>query len=203
MLNDKVIRTAFGISFACHLLLLGAPALDINYSPKVEKPHEVMFEIEIEKPLLLPEIKQMGQEKKLKDIIANEEPNKPRSKAEPNQADRVEIFDKPAQKKLEVLNPSQDAMLRYQDMVKQAIESNRHYPIRAQRMRLEGVVDLAFVINSGGSSRDIRIIKSSGSKFLDAQALETIRKASPFMPLPEEISKDSVDIRVAIVFSLQ
>ena len=97
---------------------------------------------------------------------------------------------------------TETAMLRYQDMVKQRIESYRYYPLRAQRMRIEGVVDLAFVINADGSSENVRIIKSSGSKFLDAEAVKTIRKASPFLPLPEEIKRTNVDIRVAIVFSL-
>ncbi|MCK4994320.1 MAG: energy transducer TonB [Candidatus Omnitrophica bacterium] len=203
MLNDKMIRTAFLISFACHLLLLGAPGFELNYSQKVERHQEVMFEIEIEKPLLLPEIKQLGQEKKLKDIIEKEEQSDLESKPLPTQEDLVEIPEKSLQKKLEVLNSQQEAMLRYQDMVRQRIESSRHYPMRAQRMRLEGVVDLAFVINADGSGRNIRVIKSSGLKFLDTQALKTIRNASPFMPLPKEIGKSSVDIRVAIVFSLQ
>lgn len=203
MSNNKTIRSAFLISFACHLLLLGTPGFNLNYSPKVERQKEVVLEIEIEKPLLLPEIKHLGQEKKLKDIIEKEEQSDLESKPLPTQEDMVDIFEKPLQKKLEVLNSQQEAMLRYQDMVKQKIESNRHYPLRAQRIRLEGVVNLAFVINSDGNSRNIRVISSSGSKFLDTQALNTIRKANPFRPLPKEINRSSVEICVAIVYSLK
>ena len=69
-------------------------------------------------------------------------------------------------------------------------------------MRIEGVVGLAFEIKANGSSNNVRVVKSSESKFLDTVAVKTIQKAGPFLPLPEEIKRHMVDICVAIVFSL-
>ncbi len=153
--------------------------------------------IDSKKTPLLPEIKVMGEFKQFPKVSSS----KPQDTSFNKEAFTQEIGDIEPES-MQAEDEAEKAMLRYQDMVKQRIESYRYYPLRAQRMRIEGVVDLAFVINADGSSENVRIIKSSGSKFLDTEAVKTIRKASPFLPLPEEIKRTNVDIRVAIVFSL-
>jgi TonB family protein len=97
---------------------------------------------------------------------------------------------------------AKQAMLRYQDMIKQRIETFRSYPPRAMRNQTKGIVDLKFSIFASGATGPVQIIKSSGSELLDSEALNTIQRASPFLPIPNEIAQSMVNIHVAIVFSL-
>jgi protein TonB len=98
---------------------------------------------------------------------------------------------------------AQEAMLRYQDAVKQKIESCRRYPLPAQQMGIEGTVTVTFKIYVDGSAQNVRILKSSGSKILDAEAIKTVTRATPFSPLSKAITESPVSIRVAIVFSMR
>ncbi len=205
MLNDKVIRTAFIISLTGHCLLLGMPRFNIAPLLQNNKLEEITVRIEIEKPLLLPKIEVMGEEKKLKEIV--EEPKQPEPEPEPKlQPEEVVIEEfpkEPIEEKVEVIDPAQEAMLRYQDMVKQRIEEVRRYPSWAKRQGIEGVVHLSFVVLSNGLSRDIKIVRSSGTKILDEEAVQTIKRANPFPPIPNEIGTSSVQMEVSIIFTLQ
>jgi protein TonB len=58
------------------------------------------------------------------------------------------------------------------------------YPERAREMGWQGKVKVSFVISSDGLVKDIRIIKSSGVDILDRNAVETVKKASPFPKPP-------------------
>ena len=193
MLRDKVIRTAFIISLAGHGLLLGMPRFSFEF-PHLERPAEISVRIEIEKPLLLPKIDIMGEEKKLansKSQIANRKPAEIISDKQLPKSD------------MQVIEPAQEAMLRYQDMVRQRIEEVRRYPFWAKRQGIEGTVYLSFVVLANGTSQDIRIINSTGSKILDNEAIATIKRAAPFPSIPREISQDFVSMEVSIVFTLQ
>jgi protein TonB len=54
------------------------------------------------------------------------------------------------------------------------------YPGRAREMGWQGKVKVSFVISSDGFVKDIRILESSGVEILDRNAVETVKKASPF-----------------------
>lgn len=204
MLNDKVIRAAFMISFIGHCLFLGMP----GFNPaqlQTKKPEEIMVNIEIAKPPLLPKIDVMGDEKKIKEVV--EEPEQPKTEPEPEtQPEQVvieELPKEPIEEKVEVIDPAKEAMLRYQDMVKQRIEEVRRYPSWAKRQGIEGIVNISFTVLSNGSSRDIKIICSSNSKILDDEAVVTIKRANPFPPIPKDISTSFIRMEVSIVFTLQ
>lgn len=93
-------------------------------------------------------------------------------------------------------------MLRYQDMIKQRIEEARRYPLWAKKQGIEGIVHINFTVLSTGLSRDIKLVRSSGSSILDKEAVTTIIRAEAFPPIPKEINSSSVRIEVAIVFAL-
>ena len=63
MLNDKVIRTAFLLSFVGHCLFLGMPAMITN-STQFNKSEDLTISIVIEKPTLLPKIDILGEDRK-------------------------------------------------------------------------------------------------------------------------------------------
>jgi len=204
MLNDKVIRTTFIISLAGHLFLLGMPGFNPS-SFQVEKPDKITVRIEIEKPLLLPKIDVMGEEKKLQEIEEKQKEPEPKPKLEPQPEEIVmeELPKEPIKEKVEVFDPVQETMLRYQDMVKQRIEEVRRYPYWAKRQGIEGAVSLSFIVLSNGMNQDVEIVRSSGSKVLDEEAAATIKRANPFPPIPNEIGTSFVQMEVSIVFTLQ
>ncbi len=198
MKDRPIFYYTFILSGAIHVVVLGLAGGLFRVQSAALLPETQVVELnEKYKTPLLPEIRIIGEFKQFPRAASPRKQDASLNKNAFTQA--IETGDADAG---QTDNSGEKAMLRYQDTVKQAIESNRYYPMRAQRMRLEGVVELAFAINANGSSRNIRVIKSSGSKFLDAQAMDTIGKSSPFRPLPKEIAKSSVDIRVAVVFSL-
>lgn len=195
MLKDRVIGTTFVISLISHGLFLAGPSFNLN-TPKPEKPKEFTLQIEIEKPSLLPKTERMGEEKKIKEVIENPEPER-----EVKEVALEKV--KSAKERVKVLTPSSEAMLRYQDMVKQRIEEARRYPDWAKEQGVEGAVHLSFIILANGNGQKIKLIRSSGSKILDQEAIATIKSASPFPPLPEEVASSSIQTEVSLVFTLK
>jgi len=189
MLKDRVIGTTFIISLIGHGLFLGMPTFNLN-TPKLERPKELTLQIEIEKPPRLPKVERMGEEKKFK--LVNQSPSLPVTQIKTG---------KPANRQTGEL--TSEAMLRYQDMVKQRIEGGRRYPEWAKEQGIEGVAYLRFIVLANGNGREIKLIHSSGSKILDQEAIDTIKRASPFPPFPKEIANSSIQMEVSLVFTLK
>jgi len=115
---------------------------------------------------------------------------------------RERLSEKPVKGNVEVIDPAKKAMLRYQDMIKQRIEAYRRYPNWAKKQGFEGIVSLTFTVLSTGQVQDIKIIQSSGFNILDKEAVATIKRASPFPPIPKEVKRPWVRIEVSIAFVL-
>ena len=199
MQSNKAIKTAFLVSLMGHCLFLGIPGINM-VSHQDKQPEDVVIRVEIEKPPLLPKIDVMGEEKKLKEIVKEEELPEP----EPEEQIEEVVIEKPEPPKeiVEVINPESEAMLRYQDMVKQRIEETRRYPLWAKRQGIEGVSYLMFTLLSNGTVQDIRIVSSSGFDILDEEAVSTVKRASPFKPIPEKFNCPTLTMEVVLVFQL-
>ncbi|MFA5144509.1 MAG: TonB family protein [Candidatus Omnitrophota bacterium] len=198
MLGDSVLRAAFLISFSGHCLFLGATGFAWRLPVQEKKPKEITVIFETEKPALLPKIDTLGPEKKLKEV--KEELEQREFKQQSRVRDALEQVT--SEEKVKVTKPFDAAMLRYQDVVKQRIEEARRYPAWAKKQGIEGITRLYFTVLSNGLSRDITIIRSSGSGILDEEAVATVKRASPFPSVPGNIGSSSVGMEVAIVFSL-
>lgn len=198
MQSDKIVGAAFFISLTGHCIFLSAPAM--WPAPRCDKPPEdVPFKVEIEKPPLLPEIDVLGEEKKLKETVTKEEsPPAPEKEIEEPAPEKPE----PPREKVEVSDPDDEAMFRYQDMVKQRIEAMRRYPSWAKRQGVEGVSYIMFDLLPDGTARNVKIVRSSGSGILDEEALSTVKRASPFRPIPVKLSFSVLTMTVALVFQL-
>lgn len=68
--------------------------------------------------------------------------------------------------------------------IRDIITKNLSYPYMARKMGWEGRVTVSFVVSENGSASDIKIIESSGFDILDKNALETVKKVSPFPKPP-------------------
>jgi TonB family protein len=207
MLENKLISVAFLLSFSGHCLLLGVPGFNQRLPleiEKVEDAHDIKISFEKDQPALLPRIDTIGKEKKFKEIEQKPESPKPELKPQllPEQTTVQQVSQEWNEEKLEVNSLEKEAMLRYQDMVKQKIEEARRYPLWAKKQGVEGITYLYFTILPNGMGRYVRVVSSSGSKILDEEAVATVKRASPFHPVPKEISKSPIGMTVAIVFSL-
>jgi len=203
MFGDRIMKVSFLISLSGHLLFLGMPGFNLVLPHGFKKPEEVTVRIKIEKPPLLPKIDIMGEKKNIKEIIEKLKP--PEREVLPQSEKEIVIeqpLEEPTEEDIEVIDPAKEAMLRYQDMVKQKIEEVRRYPSWAERQGIEGIVYLTFRILSDGLSQDVKIVRSSGSKILDEEAIATIKRANPFSSIPGEINPHFVQMEVSIVFTL-
>ena len=70
-----------------------------------------------------------------------------------------------------------------------------NYPEAASRMKLSGQLTLQVAINTDGSLRSVGIAQSSGHDELDLAALEIVRQASPYEPLPPNLPRSNGQFR--------
>lgn len=70
---------------------------------------------------------------------------------------------------------------------------NLNYPDQARREQVYGKLQLSVAIRANGSVESVEVSRSSGHRILDAAAVSIVKLASPFSPLPPNISKD-IDI---------
>ena len=53
------------------------------------------------------------------------------------------------------------------------------YPPLARKRRMEGAVTVSFTVSEGGIPADLRLLRDSGYRLLDEEALNTVKRASP------------------------
>lgn len=82
------------------------------------------------------------------------------------------------------------------------INRNKYYPRASRRRGEEGTVVVSFVIQRNGELSDFVVTESSGHERLDTAALKTLRRVTPFKPIPDVIGRDQWPISVPIAFSL-
>ena len=87
--------------------------------------------------------------------------------------------------------------------VKTEIDRKKNYPQIARRRGIEGVVKVQFCISNDGRLKMVTIAASSGCKILDNEAVISVKKASPFSCIPEELKKEELDLKVNIAFKLE
>jgi protein TonB len=90
----------------------------------------------------------------------------------------------------------------YNRWLKIKVESVLRYPELAAVSGLQGTLYIKFDINRDGSLSGLELLKSSGYKILDDEALRAIRASAPFQPLPDEWRMDRYSIRAAVLFYL-
>jgi protein TonB len=87
--------------------------------------------------------------------------------------------------------------------VRAAVEAEKRYPRRAQRLRQEGTVVVQVRLTRSGALAETPILaRSSGHRLLDEEALRMVSAAAPFAPLPEDYTEDIATLALPIRFSL-
>lgn len=82
------------------------------------------------------------------------------------------------------------------------IDQMRRYPSAARTRRQQGVVHIRFRAARDGRVMFAALERSSGNASLDRAALETIRRAEPLPPIPED-RPDEIELVVPVEFFLR
>lgn len=95
-----------------------------------------------------------------------------------------------------------DILKEYTNSIRNKIESKKRYPIIARNMGIEGRTRLKLIINKDGSLEKVEILETSGYKILDETALQSIHESAPFPPIPAEIKKDRLELKIYLSFEI-
>jgi protein TonB len=68
---------------------------------------------------------------------------------------------------------------------------NFNYPEAARQQKLYGNLLLTVAIKSDGSLDNVEIVRTSGSRILDAAAVRIVEMSAPFAPFPPDIKRDT------------
>jgi protein TonB len=98
------------------------------------------------------------------------------------------------------LNAPEVLYISYFASIKRKIELVWQYPYEAAVAGIQGELVLDFVIARSGTVNSIDLVRSSGSKILDDEAIRSIRKAAPFDPIPKDYNIPSLQIRGRFVY---
>jgi protein TonB len=85
---------------------------------------------------------------------------------------------------------------------RQRIQEALVYPLAARRQGLSGTVELEVLVEPSGLIRSVRVVSSSSHALLDDAALDTVQELPP-LPLPENLPRRPLRIRVPVVFRLR
>lgn len=186
LLNE--VEVCFLLSIAFHAGLIGSSILSVS-NPQAD-PFEVEFEV-IEE--ILPGRYLVADEKKIEKDSA---PVVPKEEVVEEISDQIEPS--PPQMSEEL----KKSLLRYQDSVKQRIQEEKRYPRAALRLKKEGSARVFFILLPSGTIKDIRLMATSGVAELDREALDSVRRASPFRPFPQGLHEQEMGFEIDIAFMI-
>lgn len=102
--------------------------------------------------------------------------------------------------RLTPLNAPEIQYISYFASIKRKIELVWQYPYEAAAAGIQGELIIEFVIARSGAVNSIELVRGSGSKILDDEAIRSIRTAAPFDPIPAEYKIPSLQIRGRFVY---
>jgi len=102
--------------------------------------------------------------------------------------------------RLTPLNAPEVQYISYFASIKRKIELVWQYPYEAAVAGIQGELTLDFVIARSGALNSVELVRSSGSKILDDEAIRSLRVAAPFDPIPAEYKIPSLQIRGRFVY---
>jgi protein TonB len=88
----------------------------------------------------------------------------------------------------------------YMRMLKERIESIWKYPKEAARERISGDLYMKFSIKKDGKLAEVELLRTSGYRELDEAAMNAVKKAQPFWPLPDDWDKDTLEIKGHFIY---
>ena len=91
----------------------------------------------------------------------------------------------------------------FQKEIWQKVAKAKYYPRIARSRGFQGAPIVSFTLDKNGSLTSIKLIKNSKYEVLNNAALETIRRGSPYPPIPKPLEKSSISFNLPISYMLE
>jgi TonB family protein len=104
--------------------------------------------------------------------------------------------------RLTALNAPEIQYISYFASIKRKIELVWQYPYEAAAAGIQGDLQIDFAIGRNGGIESLTLVRGSGSKILDEEALGAIRKAAPFDPIPSQYEIPHLVIRAHFIYEM-
>ena len=103
---------------------------------------------------------------------------------------------------LTALNAPEIQYISYFASIKRKIELVWQYPHEAAVAGIQGDLTVEFVISRNGKLESVTLLRGSGYKMLDDEAIGSIRTASPYNPIPETYKIPNLRIRARFIYEM-
>ncbi len=100
------------------------------------------------------------------------------------------------------LNAPEIQYISYFAGIKRKIELVWQYPYDAQIAGIQGDLVAEFVIARDGRLASVALVRGSGQRILDEEAVGAIRKAAPYDPIPKEYPIPDLKIRAHFIYEM-
>lgn len=100
-------------------------------------------------------------------------------------------------------NLTASVLSEYLSELRRSLERHKRYPIGARRRRIQGTADLTLVVAANGEVLNARLARSAGDRRLDQAALRMVERAGRLPPLPPELERSQLELRVPVSFQLR
>ncbi len=107
-----------------------------------------------------------------------------------------------AKPEVRITTDTNNALRRFFDAVRGRIESKKKYPISARGAGIKGRSGVRITILKNGQLESVEIVDSSGHEILDNAALQSVRNAAPFPPIPDKVGRDKIAMSIYLVFKI-
>ncbi|EAZ97706.1 energy transducer TonB [Marinobacter sp. ELB17] len=83
------------------------------------------------------------------------------------------------------------------------LSAYRDYPRRARRLGLQGTPLVVFEFDRAGRLLNYRLLQGSSHRILDDAALNMLKLASPFPPVPDDMTSETFRFQLPVAFQLR
>ena len=200
MANDKIF-----IKKAEETKLISLNHIELKPEIKEEKKEpepqtkEIVKEekiVETPKPITSKKVEKKEIEKKTVEKITEKKVVE-KQESEPSKKIQEQVFNKIEEKAPQPLvDEKKDYLDKHLAQIRNLINQNVKYPLKAKKLSIEGIVTVRFKINENGTIENITIL--DGHKFLQSATIEAIEEASKNFPKTNQ----SIEIQIPIEYKL-
>ena len=200
MANDKIF-----IKKAEETKLISLNHIELKPEIKEEKKEpepqtkEIIKEekiVETPKPITPKKVEKKEIEKKTVEKITEKKVVE-KQESEPSKKIQEQVFNKIEEKAPQPLvDEKKDYLDKHLAQIRNLINQNVKYPLKAKKLSIEGIVTVRFKINENGTIENITIL--DGHKFLQSATIEAIEEASKNFPKTNQ----SIEIQIPIEYKL-
>lgn len=98
---------------------------------------------------------------------------------------------------------AREQQLNWQTRLLMHLEREKRYPLAARQRDEQGVAQVQLTMDRGGRVLSASLSRSSGSRWLDEEALALMRRAQPLPAPPDSLPGERLSLKIPIRFSLR